>query len=248
MGTAPAALLQGVRLILTDIDGTMTRAGKIPASMIEATGRLAAAGVETFPVTGRSAGEALGLARYLPAVSRAIAENGGVLVRPDQPLVLLRPAVDRDQLAQAARQLGGGNWRLAPCSAFRVTDQAWERDGRSDAELADARARAAGLGWCLTWSSVHIHLTAAEPDKGAGALAVIAGDPQLPQAALAIGDAPNDEGLWVAGRFGVSVGTADVLHSWPRLRHRPQFAVAQGASGWLQMARLLLAAKRLNSR
>ncbi len=238
--TAAATALRGVRVVLTDIDGTMTRAGRIPAEVIAAAGQLAAAGVDVFPVTGRSAGEALGLARYIPSFRQAIAENGGVLVVPDQAIVFLRPTVDAAQMARAAQSLGGGSWRLAPCSAFRLTDQAFERDGRSDAELDAARDAAAAMGLCLTWSSVHIHLTLEPPDKGAGALRVLAQTGVDPLAALAIGDAPNDEGLWQSGRFGFAVGTADVTHCWQRLRHRPTYIVGQAAQGWCEMAAILL--------
>jgi len=241
--TAPAAALRAIQTVLTDIDGTMTRAGRIPAEVIAAAGAFAAAGVEVFPVTGRSAGEALGLARYIPAFRRAIAENGGVLVVPDRPIRFLRPAVDAAQLARAAQVLGGGAWRLAPCSAFRLTDQAFERDGRSDADLDAARHAAAQMDLCLTWSSVHIHLTLQPPDKGAGALAVLAEHGADPQTALAIGDAPNDEGLWHAGRFGLTVGTADVLHCWPRLRHRPEYTVGPAGEGWCEMAAEVLQAR-----
>ncbi len=240
--TAALAALRGIRVVLTDIDGTMTQAGRIPAEVIAAAGQLAAAGVEVFPVTGRSAGEALGLARYIPSFHKAIAENGGVLVVPDHPIVFLRPPVDPAQMANAALALGNGHWRPAPCSAFRLTDQAFERDGRSDAELDAARDAAAALGLYLTWSSVHIHLTLQPPDKGAGALRVLREATGAPHSALAIGDAPNDEGLWQAGRFGLTVGTADVAHCWQRLRHWPNYTVGPAAQGWCEMAAILLQA------
>lgn len=239
---APARLAR-LRVILTDIDGTITRDGKITAEMIAGSSQLAAAGVEILPVTGRSAGEALGLARYIPAFRRAIAENGGVLVVPDQPLYFLRPPVDRDRLAAAAAELGHGQWMPAPCSAFRLTDQAWERADQPSEKLADARVRAEAMGLHLTWSSVHIHLTELPPDKGAGALRVLGNNLIDPQDALAIGDAPNDEGLWERERFGVTVGTAEVVQCWSQLRHRPEFVVGSAATGWLEMAAQVRAAK-----
>ncbi|MSQ84671.1 MAG: HAD family phosphatase [Myxococcales bacterium] len=241
--TAPRQILANVQVVLTDIDGTMTGDARITPAVIEASLRLAAAGVDIFPVTGRSAGEALGLARYIPSFSRAIAENGGVLIVPDRPIVYLRQRVDAAEMARAAAKLGHGNWRLAPCSAFRLTDQAWDRADHTEAELAQARTAAEDMGICLTWSSVHIHLTAAPPDKGLGALTVLAQDGIDPLRALTIGDAPNDEGLWQAGRFGITVGTADVAHSWQRLRHTPAYTVARESQGWRQMAELILEAR-----
>lgn len=239
---APARLAR-LRVILTDIDGTLTRDGKIGADCIRASDKLGAAGIEVLPVTGRSAGEALGLARYIPAFRRAIAENGGVLVVADHPLQFLRPQVDRERLHQAAIELGAGRWTLAPCSAFRLTDQAWERGQQPAEVLAEARLAAINMGLHLTWSSVHIHLTELAPDKGAGALRVLAESAVDPTDALTIGDAPNDEGLWHRERFGVTVGTAEVVHSWSQLQHRPEFVVGAAAVGWLEMAAQVLAAK-----
>jgi HAD superfamily hydrolase (TIGR01484 family) len=236
--------LARIEVLLTDIDGTMTRRGRIPAEVVEWLPRLAEAGVEVLPCTGRSAGELLGLVRYLPGIERGIAENGGILVVPDEPLVPLRPLVDRAQLSKAASELGKRRaWQLAPCSFARLTDQAWERAGRGEDELHDLREAAEGLGLQLTWSSVHIHMTLAPPDKGAGALQVLAQDGISPENAASIGDAPNDEGLWVAGRFGLQVGTSDAEKVWPLLRHKPAVRVGRSADGWIELARALIEAR-----
>lgn len=236
--------LAQIEVLLSDIDGTMTRRGRIPAEVVEWLPRLAEAGIEVVPCTGRSAGELLGLVRYLPGIERGIAENGGILVVPDEPLVPLRPLVDRQALAQAADELGKRRaWQLAPCSFARLTDQAWERAGRSEDELHDLREAAEGLGLHLTWSSVHIHLTLAAPDKGAGALQLLAQDGIAPAKAASIGDAPNDEGLWVAGRFGLQVGTSDAERVWPLLRHKPSVRVGRSADGWIELARALIDAR-----
>ncbi len=241
---SPARLAQ-VRVILTDIDGTMTRAGRIPPEVVAMAPKLLKLGVEVLPVTGRSAGEALGLARYLPGVRRAIAENGGALVVPDQPIEALRPMVERDSAHKAAHELGHADpWTLAPCSFARLTDQAWERGHRSDEQLAQLRERATEMGWSLTWSSVHIHLTVAPPDKGAAELTLLEREGIDPQHAAAIGDSTNDEGLWVKDRFGLAVGTADVQRVWPLLRHHPEFMVAPAADGWLQLCEAIALARK----
>ncbi len=241
----PPARLAKVRVILTDIDGTMTRAGRIPPEVVAMAPKLLNLGVEVLPVTGRSAGEALGLARYLPGVRRAIAENGGALVVPDRAVEEFRPAVDRPAMHRAAAELSLGDpWTLAPCSFARLTDQAWERGGRSDEQLAQLRDKAGAMGLSLTWSSVHIHLTMAPPDKGAAALTLLEREGVDPQHAAAIGDSTNDEGLWVAERFGLAVGTADVQRVWPLLRHHPEFVVAPAADGWLQLCEAVAMVRR----
>ena len=136
-----------------------------------------------------------------------------------------------------------GPWQLAPCSFARLTDQAWERAGRTEGQLQHLRTEAEALGLQLTWSSVHIHLTVTAPDKGAGALQVLLGEGVDPNQVAAVGDAANDEGLWVAGRFGLQVGTADAEKVWPLLRHRPSVRVGPSAQGWRELAQALVDAR-----
>ncbi len=246
LSAAARERLSAIRLLATDVDGTMTRDGRIPPAVLSACEALAKVGVEVMPVTGRSSGEALGLARYLPGVKRAIAENGAVLVVPDAPHRLLLGAADRVRLHATAREVihpGEAPLQSAPCEAFRLADVAFERAGRNETALVALRDRAAALGVRLVWSSVHIHLSLHEPDKGRG-LAAFAAEAEVPANAIAvIGDAPNDAGFWSPGRFGLAVGTAEV---WPQrhvLPHLPEFSVGHSAEGWLELASAVCAAR-----
>ena len=132
LSEASLSQLGSIRLLATDIDGTMTRQGKFPPEVLQAMEDLHASGIEVMPVTGRSAGEALGLARYLPTVKRALAENGAVLVVPDAPHRLLFGEADRRRLLAVAKVIAepGDPLELAPCSHFRIADVAFERAGR----------------------------------------------------------------------------------------------------------------------
>lgn len=243
---APTADLARIRLIATDIDGTMTRDGKLSADVLSAIVALAAGGVAVLPVTGRPAGEALGLARYLPCVQEAIAENGAVLVRPDKDVVTLWSPPDRAFLLRAAARLQttGAPLQLAEDAFCRVGDVAFLREGRRDSEIAKMAQQARKHGVFVIWSSVHIHLSLQEPDKGAAVLHVAAGRGLHPLEVLTIGDAPNDAGLWVAGRFGVAIGTSDVHRHIAALAHRPAWVCEHaGADAWLVMAARVLAAR-----
>jgi HAD superfamily hydrolase (TIGR01484 family) len=66
-----------LKLIATDMDGTLTRQGKFTADLLLGLERLRAAHWPVVIVTGRSAGWVNGLAHYLP-IAGAMAENGGV--------------------------------------------------------------------------------------------------------------------------------------------------------------------------
>ena len=233
--------LGAVRLLATDVDGTMTREGRIPASVLDRLASLARAGIEVVPVTGRSSGEALALARYLPGVRRALAENGAVLVQPDRPLQALQPSGDRDALVRLLASIDP-TLTLAPCHPFRLVDVAFERNARDDATLMLLAEAAASHDLHVTWSTVHVHFGRQPPDKGRGLQSLI--DDTVPAAAIAtIGDAPNDTGLWDRARFGVTVGTADIAAHTTALRVCPEFVAAAGVDGWLQLTAALLSAR-----
>lgn len=212
-GSERAALLAPVRVVATDVDGTLTRGRALDPEVVRVIAALAAHGLQVVPVSGRPAGEVLGLCRYLPGVERAIAENGLLEVIPDREPRWLGEPTDRGALLAAGRRLDaehGAGLRLAADHPFRLGDVAYERDGRGVPELQRLRAAAAALGVFMIWSSVHVHLTPRPPDKGQGLLRFAADHGLDPATILTMGDAPNDMGLFRAGRFGVTVGTADV--------------------------------------
>ncbi|MEO1561694.1 MAG: HAD-IIB family hydrolase, partial [Cyanobacteria bacterium J06632_19] len=86
-----------IRLVATDMDGTLTTKGKFTDTLLQALQDLAAANITVIIVTGRSAGWVSGLAYYLP-VFGAIAENGG-LFYPSQreQSVAITPIQDLSQ-------------------------------------------------------------------------------------------------------------------------------------------------------
>lgn len=247
LSAAPTSLLGQIRLLATDIDGTMTAHGKLPASILDAFVRLAAVGIEVLPVSGRPSGEVLGLCRYLPTVQRAIAENGATLVIPDEEISFFSGPPAQERLRAAAHQISqrsGSLLRLAPDAFCRAFDLAFLRDDRDEPTLIALALIAQECSVFLTWSSVHIHLSPVPLDKGEAVLRLAAHAGCPPRAIATIGDARNDVGLWVAGRFGLSVGTAAVLPQLASLPHVPDFVVGEAAAGWLTLAEALIAARR----
>lgn len=233
-------------LIATDVDGTLTRAGKLDTAALAAITRLVAAGVAVMPVSGRPAGEVTGLCRYLPGVTRGLAENGLLEVIPDRaPRWLGRPT-DKPRLRQVGERLNAehdARLRLTGDDFCRLGDIAYERDGRDEPELVRLRDLAAEMGVHLVWSNVHVHLAESVPDKGAAVLQMAAELGLDPRAIVTIGDAPNDAGLFVGGRFGATVGTADIAGQLQYLPEAPQFITqAREGAGFVEMAEAVLAA------
>lgn len=57
--------LSNIRLIATDMDGTLTRRGKFTPALLQALEDLAAADIKVLIVTGRSAGWVSGFVRFV---------------------------------------------------------------------------------------------------------------------------------------------------------------------------------------
>ena len=73
----------GIRYVLMDIDDTLTKDGKLPASSYSALWALREAGLIVIPVTGRSAGWCDCIARQWP-VDAVIGENGAFVFREER--------------------------------------------------------------------------------------------------------------------------------------------------------------------
>ena len=243
---APTALLAGIGLLVTDVDGSLTVDHEIPAAVVEAIAALTAAGVEVLPATGRPAAEVHALARYLPGVRRGIAENGAVLVEPEERFELLWPEPDRARLVRLGLELAGTDDPLVLTGDHfgRLVDVAFRRSGREEAPLLEMRRRAAEFGVEVVWSTVHIHLSEVLPDKGLAVLELARRDGINSAAIATVGDSPNDAGLWQAGRFAMTVGLAAESADLGTVPCLPQWLAPAGAMGWLVLARRILAARR----
>ena len=236
----PQSRAAGIRVVATDVDGTLTRKGKLEAETLAAFARLTAAGITVIPISGRPAGEVLGLCRYLPGVRFGVAENGLLEIVPDQAPRWLGEPTDRARLERVGEHLNRNHdARLERTGdAFcRIGDLAFERDGRDEAELVRLRALAEAEGVHLIWSNVHIHLAERQPDKGAGLLRLLGERGLDPATVATVGDAPNDAGLFVPERFGISVGTADVLAQREWFASLPDYVTsARELDGFLELA------------
>lgn len=247
LAEAPAARLAKLSVIATDVDGTLTRAGKLGAELLDALTQLRAAGVSIIPISGRPAGEVLGLCRYLPGVGFGVAENGLLEIEADHAPRWLGEPTDTARLRAVGEHLNrehSAGLRVTGDAFCRLGDVAYERDGRDEPTLLRLRELAEGEGVFLIWSNVHIHLAAREPDKGAGLLSLLARRGIDPLTVVTVGDAPNDGGLFVPDRFGLTVGTADVLAQSQWFSALPEFVTgAREIDGFLELAQRVLATR-----
>jgi HAD superfamily hydrolase (TIGR01484 family) len=247
--------LNGITLVASDMDGTMTTNGRFSPDVFHAFEKLEKAGIRIVLITGRSAGWVNGLVSLLP-IHGAIAENGG-LYFPAQgesggtEIVSLRGS--RQEHKQALRamfhtlQKEFPRLEEAPDNTFRITDWTFSVKGLSENELMRMNKLCELHSWSFTYSNVQCHIMLPEQNKSAGLKKVLSQEPNLRaslQEVLTIGDSPNDETLFNTAEFPNSVGVANVKNYARILKHLPAFVTTHAESaGFCEMASLLVQSK-----
>jgi hydroxymethylpyrimidine pyrophosphatase-like HAD family hydrolase len=245
--------LQTVQLIASDMDGTLTQQGKFTPILLQALATLAELQVATLIVTGRSAGWVQAVAHYLP-VAGAIAENGGVFIAPQTGATELlvdisTPDQHRQQLAAMFAQLQDKFPNLTPAvdNPFRLTDWTFAIGELSPAALDHIADLCCQAGWGFTYSTVQCHIRPRHQDKGVGLQRVLRQHFSHIAATqvVTVGDSPNDEGLFDAKLFPLSVGVANVQHYVDRLQHRPTLITPSAeVAGFQELVEAIARAKR----
>lgn len=242
-----------VRLIATDMDGTLTDRGQFTPALLRSLTVLAAADLPTVIVTGRSAGWVQGIVAYLP-VAGAIAENGGVYIpkttwEPVSLVDLPDMLEHRAQLADMFAKLQTSFPDLQPAAdnRFRLTDWTFDIGDLTPQELVAIAQTCQAAGWGFTYSTVQCHIRPAVQDKGVGLQRVVQQffSHLSMSEVVTVGDSPNDEGLFDASLFPLSVGVANVRHYCDRLQHLPKFITQSvEVQGFQELAEHILMAQK----
>lgn len=257
----PLAARRAVRVVLTDIDDTLTDEGRLPAIAYSALSRLHDAGLFVVPVTGRPAGWCDLIARQWPA-DGVIGENGAFYFRYDDRARRMTRRYAKPEDARGADRSRLAEIREAVLSevpgAAISADQAYR-----DADLAidfcedvaplqrEDVARIVGIferfGATAKVSSIHVNgwfggynkLTTTRLFlREALGLDIDA----TPDVAVFIGDSPNDAPMF--GFFPQAVGVANVLRFRDELAASPRWVTQRpGAEGFAELADLLIAAR-----
>jgi hydroxymethylpyrimidine pyrophosphatase-like HAD family hydrolase len=204
------------RALAVDYDDTLATDGRVDPSVLEALRRVKESGFHLLLVTGRELGD---LRRVCPALSifdRVVAENGGVLHRPDTG--------DERALSEAPSQplldlLRRKN--VVPLSVGRVIVATREPQ---EARVLEA-IRELGLELEIIFNKGAVMILPSGVNKATGlrhALAAL----KLPAASVVgMGDAENDHAFLEACGYGVAVANAI-----PALKNRARL-VTSGAAG-----------------
>jgi HAD superfamily hydrolase (TIGR01484 family) len=245
-----------VRVVLADIDDTLTDDGRLPASSLEALEALQVAGRLVVPVTGRPAGWCDHIARMWP-VDAVVGENGAFYFSYDRASRKMRAAfaksaeeraADRKKLSALRDRIlaevpGAG---IASDQDYRIADLAI--DFREDVPQLPAGSirRIVGLfeqaGAQAKVSSIHVNGWFGRYDKLTMTdrclkelfqIDIAQANPTI----VFVGDSPNDAPMFAY--FENSVGVANVREV--DLASPPKWVTpSRSAKGFAELVRCLL--------
>ncbi len=238
-----------IRLIATDVDGTLTQAEKFTPKLIQAINQLTEVGIDVILITGRSAGWVQALNTYLP-VQGAIAENGGIFYCKNQSQPqFITPIPDTNQHRQNLAKMFQSltvdfpHLRSATDNLFRLTDWTFDVEGLDLDTIQILAQRCQAQGWGFTYSTVQCHIKPQFQEKATGLKQVLSDYfPHFsPQQIITVGDSPNDESLFDQTLFPQSVGVANLLKYTEQLTHQPTLIATQSeVDGFCQLAEILV--------
>jgi len=254
----PSAARRSIRVVLTDIDDTLTTDGRLTALAYSALERLRSAGRKVIPVTGRPAGWCDHIARMWP-VDAVVGENGAFYMRHDDArrTLVRRFAMSEDErtanrarlmtIADEVLQAVPGS-ALASDQHYRETDLAIDYCEdvpplpRADVDRIVALMQARGL--TAKVSSIHVNGWFGHYDKLAmtrSLLDEVFGidlDAERERFVFA-GDSPNDAPMFA--HFPHSVGVANIGRFLDRIDTPPAYVTrGEAGPGFAELADWLL--------
>ncbi len=254
----PLKIRASVRVLLFDIDDTITSDGQLTAAAYSALERLKHTGCITIPITGRPAGWCDHIARMWP-VDGVVGENGAFYFRYNrtakkmQQRFITSDEVRRENkirlnniAAQILRDVPGT--ALASDQNYREADIAIDfcEDvtplPRAEVERIKAIMEAAGLTAKI--SSIHVNGWLGEYDKLSTTRlfmreAFSINLDEMKDEFVFIGDSPNDAPMFEF--FPHSIGVANVCDFGDLLTNQPAYVTpSRGGAGFVELVEVLL--------
>jgi HAD superfamily hydrolase (TIGR01484 family) len=258
----PAAQLQRIMGVFTDVDDTFTTRGRLTSEALGALESLLASGIRVVPVTGGPAGWCDHMARAW-GVDAVIGEGGAFYFHLDPASGKLikrfwhddETRTEKRQMMKAARDSLLAEFpglTLSSDQPYRELDLAIELKSARGVKLPeiirnDVIAILKRRGMTAKTSSIHINAYFGEYDKleMAKLLTRELWGQDLEVARdewLFIGDSTNDGAMF--DFFPVSVGVANVHEVLDQLAAKPKYVTQhEGGAGFAEVARALLAAR-----
>jgi hydroxymethylpyrimidine pyrophosphatase-like HAD family hydrolase len=204
------------QVLATDYDGTLADGGAVAPAVLDGLRRFKAAGRRLVLVTGRELDDLASVFPQLDIFDRVVAENGGVLYRPESGDTLsLGAPPDEDFVERLRRE------RVSPLSVGRVIVATV-----TPHDTLVARAiETLGLDLTIIYNKEAVMVLPTGIDKASGLQQALDELGMSGAHTVGVGDAENDETLLtVCGRC---VAVANAVPSWRARAH----AVTAAASG-----------------
>ena len=219
--------------LATDYDGTLARDGKVDAPTLAALERFRAADGKLVLVTGRELEELIGIFPQLDRFHIVVAENGGILYRPETGEETRMGPAPPAAFIEALRARGVG-----PISVGRVVVATWEPHSRTVAEVI----RSLGLNLRMILNKRAVMILPGGITKGSGLRAALEELGIAPEQVAAIGDAENDLDMLEA--CGLAAAVANAL---PTVKARARVVMRnESGAGVAEVIELLLADMAVN--
>jgi len=249
----PLQTARQVTTIFTDIDDTVTTAGRVPAEAFSALWRAHDAGVRVVLVTGRPGGWCDHFARMWP-VAAVVGENGALAFAMEGERIRRVYAPRQDGAVEGLERIRRRVLAEVPGCAI-AADQPYREydlavDFDEEVHLDDAAVdRIVAIfheeGATAKVSSIHVNGWYGDHDKLTmcrRASAELLGEELSPERAVYVGDSPNDEPMFRAFPHGVGVAN---IHRWTgRMEHLPAYVTKQeGGEGFAEVVARVLEAR-----
>ena len=255
----PRAVITNLRVVLTDIDDTLTTDGRLPARSYQALESLYEDGLIVVPITGRPAGWCDMIARTWP-VTGVVGENGAMAFSYDRRMKKMHrlyAACPKERAAnkEKLQALEADILRAVPGSALSADQPYRETDLAIDfcedvptltpAQVAKIVTYFTQAGATAKVSSIHVNGWFGAYDKLSMTKRfvqeVINADLEaIKEQFVFCGDSPNDAPMFAY--FPHACGVANVMDFVPALKAQPAWiSKSRGGEGFCEIAQHLLA-------
>lgn len=261
IGTMPVHIAANIKVVLADIDDTITTDGRLTARAYGALEALKDIGIKVAPVTGRPAGWCDMIARFWP-VDGVIGENGAFYYSYDantrQMIRKYHPAMqehinrpDRfDRIRQRIRAEVPGA-AISADQPFRMADLAVDFcedvDPLDDGDIQRIKSIFEEEGGVAKISSIHVNGWFGSYDKMSMSREFVKDRlgmdiDQENDAFVFVGDSPNDAPMF--GAFNQSCGVANVLDFKDTMPAEPTWVAShKGGEGFVEIVEQIMAAR-----
>lgn len=237
--------LEDIQLIISDVDDTITTAGRLRPCALEAMEEAEKRGYRIVLLSGGSAGWCEVYLRQWP-IFMVIAESGAVLMYKDEkgsiqyqqnPAITESDSKKREDLLKMI-----GHEYLSSDQYARLYDIAVDLSKTPADKLDDIKEAASAMGANYAQSSIHLNIWFGDYSKRKGLVSFMElcgiDEQTLKSSSVYLGDALNDEEMF--DLIPLSVGMKSVEDNRASFRYLPAFiADSYGGEGFAETLSLL---------